>query len=80
MAKTNKSLEKKKKQVQAKAQRLRRYAKRANFFRQNKTFRDNAKQCYRELGNKAINIQNPPSLEKVESFRNKIWKNNKTHI
>ena len=35
---------KKKKQVQAKAQRLRRYAKRANFFRQNKTFRDNAKQ------------------------------------
>ena len=43
------------------------------------TFRDNAKKFYRELGNKAINIQNPPSLEKVELFWSKIWKNNKTH-
>ena len=34
---------------------------------------------YREVGNKAINIQNPPSLEKVELFWSKIWKNNKTH-
>ena len=37
------------------------------------------KRFFRELGNKAINIQNPPSLEKVESFWSKIWKNNKTH-
>ena len=48
--------------VQAKAQRLRRYTKRAIFFRQNKTFRDNARKLYRELGKKAITIQNPPSL------------------
>ena len=75
-AKANKSL---KKQVQAKAQRLRRYAKRASFFRQNKTFKDNAKKFYRELGNKAINMQNHPSVEKFESFWSKIWKNNKTH-
>ena len=76
MAKTKESL---KQQVQAKAQRLRRYTKRANFFRQNKTFRDNAKKLYRELGKKAITIQNPPSLVEVETFWSRIWENNKTH-
>ena len=30
--------------------------------------RDNAKKLYRELGKKAINIQNPPLLEEVEAF------------
>lgn len=75
MAKTKESL----KQVQAKAQSLRQYTKRANFFRQNKTFRDNARKLYRELGKKAITIQNPPSLVEVETFWSKIWENNKTH-
>ena len=65
MAKTKDSL---KKQLQAKAQRLRRYTKRANVFRQDNTYRNNAKQLYRELGKKAINIQNPSSLEEVEAF------------
>ena len=65
--------------VQAKAQRLRRYTKRAIFFRQNKTFRDNARKLYRELGKKAITIQNPPSLVEVETFWSKIWENSKTH-
>lgn len=55
-----------KQQIEAKAQRLRRYTWRANFFRQNKTFRDNAKKLYRELRKKAIIIQKPPSLEEVE--------------
>ena len=65
--------------VQAKAQRLRRYTKRAIFFRQNKTFRDNARKLYRELGKKAITIQNPPSLVEVETFWSKIWENSKSH-
>ena len=65
MAKTKDSL---KKQLQAKAQRLRRHTKRANVFRQDNTYRNNAKKLYRELGKKAINIQNPPSLEEVEAF------------
>ena len=76
MAKTKESL---KQQVQAKAQRLRRYNNMANFLRQNKIFRDNAKKLYRELGKKAITIQNPPSLVEVETFWSKIWENNKTH-
>ena len=63
MAKTKDSL---KKQLQAKAQRLRRYTKRANVFRS--FYRNNAKRLYREKGKKAINIQNPPSLEEVEAF------------
>ena len=75
-AKTKESL---KQEVQAKAQRLRRYTKRAIFFRQNKTFRDNARKLYRELGKKAITIQNPPSLVEVETFWSKIWENSKTH-
>ena len=65
MAKTKDSL---KKQLQAKAQRLRRHTKRANVFRLENTYRNNAKKLYRELGKKAINIQNPPSLEEVEAF------------
>ena len=63
MAKTKDSL---KKQLQAKAQRLRRYTKRANVFCS--FYRNNAKKLYREKGKKAINIQNPPSLEEVEAF------------
>lgn len=46
-------------------------------FRQNKTFRDNAKKLYRELRKKAIIIQKPPSLEEVElaNAYNKFFKN-----
>ena len=53
--------------------------KEGELLRQNKTFRDNAKKLYRELGKKAITIQNPPSLVEVETFWSKIWENNKTH-
>ena len=75
-AKTKESL---KQEVQAKAQRLRQYTKRANFFRQNKTFRDNAKKLYRELEKKTITSRNPPSLVEVETFWSKIRENSKTH-
>ena len=65
MAKANKSLKKTSPGQSTEIQAIR---QKGDFFRQNKTFRDNAKKFYRKLGNKAINIQNPPSLEKVASF------------
>ena len=58
-----------KQQIQAKAQRIRRFEKRAKFFRQNKTFRqDHAKKFYRELGKKRIHVTEPPTLDEVEEF------------
>ena len=42
--------EKLKQQIQAKAQRIRRFVKRNNLFRQNKVFKNDAKKFYRELG------------------------------
>ena len=58
-----------KQQIQAKAQRIRRFEKRAKFFRQNKTFRqDHAKKFYRELSKKRIHVTEPPTLDEVEEF------------
>ena len=54
-----------KQQIQAKAQRIRRFEKRAKFFRQNKTFRQDH---YRELGKKRIHVTEPPTLDEVEEF------------
>ena len=68
-----------KQKMQAKAQRLRRFTKRSNFFRQNKTFKEDAKKFYRELGKKKIDVNEPPTIEEVEEFWSKIWENNKTH-
>ena len=45
-------IEKIKQQITAKSQRIRRYEKRSKQFRQNKLFKDNAKQFYREIGKK----------------------------
>ena len=36
--------------VQAKAQRIRRYTKRSEWYKQNKMFREDSKRFYRELG------------------------------
>ena len=43
-------IEKIKQQIAAKSQRTKRYEKRGKQFRQNKLFKDNEKQFYRELG------------------------------
>ncbi len=43
-----------KQKMQAKAQRLRGPTKRSNFFRQNKTFKEDAKRFYRELGKRKL--------------------------
>ena len=42
--------------LQAKAQRLRRYTKRSEQYKQNKMFREDSKRFYRELGKKAFQI------------------------
>ena len=66
-----------KQQIQAKAQRIRRFEKRAKFFRQNKIFKQDAKKIHRELG--VIDVTEPPTLDEVEEFWANIWENDKTH-
>ena len=62
-----------KQNLQAKAQRLRQYTKRSKQYRQNKTFREDAKRFYRELGKKTIKIQKPPPPDIGEV--KKVWQN-----
>ena len=57
--------------LQAKAQRIRRYNKRSKQFKQNKTFREDSKKFYRELGKKIIQIEKPPDIGEVKKF----WQN-----
>ena len=60
-----------KQQLQAKSQRLRRYDKRQKFFHQNKTYEQNAKKFYRELGKKNIIIHQAPEKESVVKLSGK---------
>ena len=57
--------------LQAKAQRLRRYTKRIEQYKQNKIFREDSKGFYRELGKKTIQIDKPPDIGEVKKF----WQN-----
>ena len=57
--------------LQSKAQRLQRYIKRSEQYKQNKRFRDDTKRFYRELGKKTIQIETPPDIAKVKKF----WQN-----
>ena len=54
--------------IQAKAQRLRRYAKRSKQYNQNRLFNNDRKKFYRSLGKKEIKVKNPPSKEEIEQF------------
>ena len=72
-------VEKLKQQLQAKSQRLRRYDKRQKFFYQNKTYEQNAKKFYRELGKKNVIIHQVPERESIESFWSSIWEEEKHH-
>ena len=65
-----------KQQLQAKAQRIRRFAK---FFWQNKTFKQDAKKFYRELGKKRIDETVPPNPDEFEEFWANIWENDTIH-
>ena len=58
--------------LEAKAQRLRRYTKRSEQYKQNKMFREDSKTFYRELGKKTIQIEKPPDIGEV--------KNKETHF
>ena len=57
--------------LQAKAQRIRRYTKRSEQYKQNKLFREDAKRFCRELGKKTIQIEKPPDIGEVKKF----WQN-----
>ena len=54
--------------LQAKAQRLRRYTKRSEQYKQNKMFREDSKRFYRELGKKTIQIEKPPDIGEVKNI------------
>ena len=57
--------------LQAKPQRLRRYTKRSEQYKQNRMFREDAKKFYRELGKMTIEIEKPPDIREVRNF----WQN-----
>ena len=57
--------------LQAKAQRLRRYTKRSEQYKQNKMFREDSKRFNRELGKKTIQIKKSPDIGEVKKF----WQN-----
>lgn len=65
-----------KQQMQAKAQTIRRFAK---FFWQNKTFKQDAKNFYRELGKKRIDETVPANPDEFEEFWANIWENDTIH-
>ena len=57
--------------LQAKAQRIRRYTKRSEQYKQNKMFREDSKSFNRELGKKTIQLEKPPDIGEVKKF----WQN-----
>ena len=54
--------------LQAKAQRIRRYTKRCEQYKQNKMFREDSKRFYRELGRKTTQIKKPLDIGEVKKF------------
>ena len=62
-----------KQKIQLKAQRICRYKKIPKFYRQNNTFKSDKKKFYRESGSKQINVEKPPTIDEIETFRKKIW-------
>ena len=74
-----KKTEELKQQMQAKAQRIRRYDKRSQQFRQNKLFMSDPRKFYREVGNKNILIEKPPTKQEISSFWKNLWESKKNH-
>lgn len=68
-----------KQKLQVKAQRLRRFTKRNDFYRQNKIFETDAKKFYREIGKTNIEVKDIPTEDQVKDFWNNIWGNNTGH-
>ena len=61
-------VQKLKQQLQVKSQRLRWSDKRQKFFHHNKTYKQNAKNFYRELGKKNVTIYQTPKKESGQNF------------
>ena len=55
-------------QITAKSQMTRPYEKINKQYRQNKLFKNNAKQFYSEIGKKQIDVNDTPLLAEVEDF------------
>ena len=68
-----------KQNIQAKAQRLKRFDKRSRQFRQKKLFETNPKLFYRELENKTLTINDPLSADEVDRFWKSILEDDKHH-
>ena len=79
MQRTRNLKEKLKQQIQAKAQRIRRYEKRGKQLRQTTIFKENTKKFYRDLGKKQIDIDEPPTLKEIEDFWSKVWEDEIQH-
>jgi hypothetical protein len=62
-----------KQKVQAKAQRIRRYEKRETQYIENKTFKEDTKTFYRNLGTKNTEVREPPSMAEVEPYWKSLW-------
>jgi hypothetical protein len=62
-----------KQNVQAKAQRIRRYEKRETQYSQNKTFKEDTKKFYRNLVMKNIEVREPPSMTEAETYWKSLW-------
>ena len=54
--------------MQLKAQKLRRYDKRNNFYCQNVIFERDVKKFYQEIGKEALTVNDAPSIKEAEDF------------
>ena len=58
--------------MQVKAQRLRRFDKRDQFYRQNGIFQTAARKFYRQIGKGKIDVKEHPEIKEIEKFWNNI--------
>ena len=68
-----------KKEIQSKAQRIKRSEKRSKFFHQSLIFRENRKKFYRGLGKKEIQIADHPKKCEIENFWKNVMEKDKKH-
>jgi len=66
-------IEKLKKKVQAKTQKIRRKWKTKIQYTLNKMLKEDTKQFYRHLGARTIEIKAHPHMEKVELYWKSLW-------
>ena len=62
-----------KQEVQAKAQRIRRYEKRETQYSQKKMFKEDTKKFYRNVGMKIIEAREPPTMAETGTYWKSLW-------